>query len=69
MISPEDYKTIPCPTYPSIRMAYNCKSKIASELDGANCRDFALQFSCEKCDKQFNNNLVPVNGSFYLKNV
>ena len=33
MITPDQFRTIPCPTYPSIRLALNCYKKLSRELD------------------------------------
>lgn len=33
MITPSEFKTFPCPTYPSIRLAYRCKTQLFSALD------------------------------------
>jgi glycosyltransferase involved in cell wall biosynthesis len=33
LISPEHFFTIPCPTYPSIRLALNCYGKLSRQLD------------------------------------
>ncbi len=33
MITPDAFKTIPCPTYPSIRLAYRCKTEVFKQLD------------------------------------
>lgn len=36
LITPDQFKTIPCPTYPSIRLALACDKKISTLLDGFN---------------------------------
>ncbi len=34
LITPDQFTTIPCPTYPSIRLALACGKKLTSLLDG-----------------------------------
>ncbi|MGZ8240593.1 MAG: glycosyltransferase family 4 protein [Methylobacter sp.] len=36
LITPDQFKTIPCPTYPSIRLAYACNRKLKRLLDEFN---------------------------------
>ncbi len=36
LISPDQFKSIPCPSYPSIRLAINCYSKLSKQLDEFN---------------------------------
>ena len=36
VISPDQFKTIPCPSYPSIRLAINCYGKVSQQLDEFN---------------------------------
>ena len=36
VISPDQFKTIPCPSYPSIRLAINCYGKVSQQMDEFN---------------------------------
>jgi glycosyltransferase involved in cell wall biosynthesis len=44
-ITPQQFRSIPCPTYPELRLAFRVRDKMAALLDG--CRPFTIHIATE----------------------
>jgi hypothetical protein len=61
VLSPEQHRTIPCPTYPEIRLALWPQRKFAAALalDRDSCRREAQSWTWARASAQFLSYLVP----------